>query len=539
MQPPVSFDANLKSDPPPHPGDDQSSKRAKLDEPQPHDDIMEADLPSETPSPIDHASATLTTECVPETQMNLETFPESPQTYQDLPMSDNTANAGQKEAPSFKDKLLNSVSKAGAKTKTRSPLPKEMSPLEQMTPGLPTRYYHKSVIESIGGVFGKLSRTPSVCFHAGVMDICGKHVRKMAVVNTDSSENHQPKEVCASTKAKQARETALFGDWMQVQRRRRTTGAGGRKNDANGSTAVITSSRYERRKGKEVKGVKKNDPVYKQKIPDPQTKKQISSPKPPVYAEKTSATTLDKDRNSAVIITDPRLPQNSQPYPNNIGLPPLKAHHAMDNDPHSKSRGIKLASGLTIHNVGVKPNFDDAGPSVNHMKELAKDIQSALGGADSEMMFIHMEVLWKCINSSFLFTAVYGSPQEHLRKYLWEDLAHLAIVPSSPWLLAGDFNAILSHEERKGGSSRSSPVSKPFRFLAPWLVHPDFSAIVQRHWNSGENILKCVDSFTDEITRWNSETFGGIGKRKRKFSTELKESKSNWKINRMLPLIFL
>ncbi|KAI9115727.1 hypothetical protein K1719_013396 [Acacia pycnantha] len=525
MQPPVSFDANLKSDPPPHPGDDQSSKRAKLDEPQPHDDIMEADLPSETPSPIDHASATLTTECVPETQMNLETFPESPQTYQDLPMSDNTANAGQKEAPSFKDKLLNSVSKTADEDEdeisiaqgdvsigtngqlklidldeecflvrfkddmdyqnallngpwmifghylTVQPWTPSFKPHEHVInqvvgwirlPRLPTRYYHKSVIRSIGSVFGEVVKVdyntdsgdrgkfariavvidltkpltskiqvdgdliyveyeglPSICFHCGryghLQEACPA---KMAVVNTDSSENHQPKEVCASTKAKQARETALFGDWMQVQRRRRTTGAGGRKNDANGSTAVITSSRYEvlngtepqedvskttnevgrenayltgdsfpqRRKGKEVKGVKKNDPVYKQKIPDPQTKKQISSPKPPVYAEKTSATTLDKDRNSAVIITDPRLPQNSQPYPNNIGLPPLKAHHAMDNDPHSKSRGIKLASGLTIHNVGVKPNFDDAGPSVNHMKELAKDIQSALGGADSEMM---------------------------------------------------------------------------------------------------------------------------------------------------------
>ncbi|KAI9093888.1 hypothetical protein K1719_026886 [Acacia pycnantha] len=64
-----------------------------------------------------------------------------------------------------------------------------------------------------------------------------------------------------------------------------------------------------------------------------------------------------------------------------------------------------------------------------------------------------MEVSWNSQYSKFLFTAVYGSPQAQYRKYLWQDVSLLNSNLSSPWLLAGDFNAILNHDERQGGST--------------------------------------------------------------------------------------
>lgn len=53
---------------------------------------------------------------------------------------------------------------------------------------------------------------------------------------------------------------------------------------------------------------------------------------------------------------------------------------------------------------------------------------------------------------SGLFTAVYGSPQRGTRKELWQFLESIAPVLSEPWFLIGDFNEILSEEEKTGGA---------------------------------------------------------------------------------------
>lgn len=79
----------------------------------------------------------------------------------------------------------------------------------------------------------------------------------------------------------------------------------------------------------------------------------------------------------------------------------------------------------------------------------------------SHLQFVHMRANCPSNNLSFFLTAVYGSPQQHLRKFLWEDLPPFAPPPSSPWLIGGDFNAILSSDERRGGGL------SPFPWLPP------------------------------------------------------------------------
>ncbi|KAI9123912.1 hypothetical protein K1719_005212 [Acacia pycnantha] len=72
----------------------------------------------------------------------------------------------------------------------------------------------------------------------------------------------------------------------------------------------------------------------------------------------------------------------------------------------------------------------------------------------NQIQFVHMEVSISGLNNSskFFFTTIYGSPQKHLRKFLWQDLELIASNLSAPWILAGDFNTITSQNDRQGGS---------------------------------------------------------------------------------------
>lgn len=47
-------------------------------------------------------------------------------------------------------------------------------------------------------------------------------------------------------------------------------------------------------------------------------------------------------------------------------------------------------------------------------------------------------------------TAVYASPMEDTKNYLWRDLTHIGKIMSNGWLVAGDFNDILHASEKRG-----------------------------------------------------------------------------------------
>ncbi|KAI9108931.1 hypothetical protein K1719_020236 [Acacia pycnantha] len=156
-------------------------------------------------------------------------------------------------------------------------------------PKLPARYYHKSVIRSIGGVFGEVIRVdyntdfgdrgkfariavsldltkpliskimvdgeiiyveyeglPTICFHCGRY----RHLKEAcpalkAPSSGNPSENPLVPEPNAPINVHQARESSEFGSWMQVQRRRRPPVRGDRPNEASGSKKVAGATRYE------------------------------------------------------------------------------------------------------------------------------------------------------------------------------------------------------------------------------------------------------------------------------------------------------
>lgn len=61
------------------------------------------------------------------------------------------------------------------------------------------------------------------------------------------------------------------------------------------------------------------------------------------------------------------------------------------------------------------------------------------------------------------FTGFYGEPVTRLRHESWSKLRQLNSRLNFPWLYAGDFNKIMTSNEKHGGSRRSQSQMKLFR----------------------------------------------------------------------------
>ncbi|XP_056685901.1 uncharacterized protein [Spinacia oleracea] len=123
---------------------------------------------------------------------------------------------------------------------------------------------------------------------------------------------------------------------------------------------------------------------------------------------------------------------------------------------------------------------------------------------------IHVDVLAKSGNFQTAFTAVYGLHSVETRRPLWTDLIQLSTVIVGPWLIMGDFNAVLYSGDRilsmmlkpeilrvvdfmNPGLSDHSPLllncrvewaagGRPFKIFNYMATHVDFLKIVQDGW---------------------------------------------------------
>lgn len=64
---------------------------------------------------------------------------------------------------------------------------------------------------------------------------------------------------------------------------------------------------------------------------------------------------------------------------------------------------------------------------------------------------IHAFVKVSSPSLSFLITVVYASPNFHKRQLFWDYLQNLATLVDLPWVLMGDFNDMLSEDEKLDG----------------------------------------------------------------------------------------
>ncbi|PHT66104.1 hypothetical protein T459_30529 [Capsicum annuum] len=74
---------------------------------------------------------------------------------------------------------------------------------------------------------------------------------------------------------------------------------------------------------------------------------------------------------------------------------------------------------------------------------------------------------------------VYGLHRIDARKDMWRDLEDLEASLRNPWLIMGDFNAVLNHDDRLGSQMQEAEVR-------------DFNALLT---NTGLTVLKTVGRF--------------------------------------------
>ena len=73
---------------------------------------------------------------------------------------------------------------------------------------------------------------------------------------------------------------------------------------------------------------------------------------------------------------------------------------------------------------------------------------SVLAATEQE---IHAVIKVLASNFSWLLSSIYASPRLVERKILWNNLTQVASLHNLPWLLAGDFNEVLTSEDKFGG----------------------------------------------------------------------------------------
>ncbi|XP_031127611.1 uncharacterized protein LOC116029708 [Ipomoea triloba] len=163
------------------------------------------------------------------------------------------------------------------------------------------------------------------------------------------------------------------------------------------------------------------------------------------------------------------------------------------------------------------------------------------------------------------FSVVYGSPSPHLRRRLWTALSRNTVQINHPWLIVGDFNAIVNNDEcpkftwRRGkeeGTFKGARLDRvlcsldwldlvttskvnhlttfesdhnpllvdldtketrhtnSFLFQGAWTNHHSFNQLVSNNWNGDLSVWQNKDAMAAKLKQWNRTVFGNIHHRK-------------------------
>ncbi|KAK5775605.1 hypothetical protein PVK06_043512 [Gossypium arboreum] len=109
---------------------------------------------------------------------------------------------------------------------------------------------------------------------------------------------------------------------------------------------------------------------------------------------------------------------------------------------------------------------------------------------------------------------MYASPDRAKRKYLWTDLMEVLPPDLTPWLILGDFNAILSLKDKKSDRSMGKRCKLFGNFVESCniqdlgFIGPAFT------WQRG-NIADFLSDFTSHVKDWNRSIYEFLGTCKR------------------------
>ncbi|XP_029154670.1 uncharacterized protein [Arachis hypogaea] len=147
--------------------------------------------------------------------------------------------------------------------------------------------------------------------------------------------------------------------------------------------------------------------------------------------------------------------------------------------------------------------------------------------------------MWKC-------NFIYGNPCSRRRKEQWRAITANNDNKEEPQLFIGDFNDILSQEEKIGlhpkpkassdqcqlvlDINQVQRIEKSFKFDTFWIDYDECENTVRKGWDK-ENIQGCVwkgitsrmENCKEELKKWSKRTFKRADKEIQKLKKELKK----------------
>lgn len=116
-----------------------------------------------------------------------------------------------------------------------------------------------------------------------------------------------------------------------------------------------------------------------------------------------------------------------------------------------------------------------------------------------------IDVFIKYNGVGFYFSGVYGLPVQSLRHVFWERLERIGAVRDCAWMLAGDFNEIVSNSEKIGGARREEWSFRDFRNMIASCDLMDLKSKGNRFSWVGERYNHTVRCCLDRVmvnTEW-------------------------------------
>lgn len=110
-----------------------------------------------------------------------------------------------------------------------------------------------------------------------------------------------------------------------------------------------------------------------------------------------------------------------------------------------------------LNGIGVDRVGNSGGLAMLWKKGVKVDLQSySSNHIDVRVQTPNNSQPWRC-------TGIYGVADQSLRHQSWDSLRSLASGGDLPWVVGGDYNEILSNDEKEGGSLRASSLIEGFR----------------------------------------------------------------------------
>ncbi|CAN1182171.1 hypothetical protein LINPERHAP2_LOCUS35836 [Linum perenne] len=123
---------------------------------------------------------------------------------------------------------------------------------------------------------------------------------------------------------------------------------------------------------------------------------------------------------------------------------------------------------------------------------------------------------------NFLLTAIFGKPNMRAHELLWDSIKRILMNVVDPWILAGDFNVLLSMADKRGGVPFNAAVNQPFVDCVHVCGLID-TRMSSKSWRDDYDIPAKLLRLSTMLKKWNKEVFGNVIKRKKDLALKLEK----------------